>query len=103
MKRNKLIVAVSPDPVVRAQIMRHILVDLKFAYTHVDAGKLIRPSVYDFDLDNAYYVCADNFKFSESNFINQRLYELAARGIAVILGTKNIPARYEFLCDAIYP
>lgn len=103
MKRNKLIVAVSSDSEVRTQIMRRILVDLKFAYTLIDAGKLIRPSVYDFDLDNAYYICADNFKFSDSDMMNCRLYELAARGIAVILGAKRIPARYEFLCDPIYP
>lgn len=102
MKRNKLIVAVSPDPVVRAKIMRRLLVDFKFACTLADAGKIIRPSVYDFDLNNCYFVCADNFRFSESDLTNQRLFELAARGIAVILGAKHIPSKYEFLCDVLF-
>lgn len=102
MKHNKIIVAVSPDPVVRSQIMRRLLVEFKFACTLADAGKIIRPSVYDFDLRNAYFVCADNFRFSESDLTNQRLFELASRGIAVILGVSRLPSKYEFLCEAIF-
>ena len=102
MKQNKLIVAVASSPEERSAIIRRILMDLGFAYTPGDASKLIRGSVYDINLRDAYFVCADNFKFSESPITVQRLYEMAARGIAVILGTNRLPARYEFICEAYY-
>jgi hypothetical protein len=33
----------------------------------------------------------------------QRLYELAARGICVIVGVKSLPREYEFVSQTFYP
>ncbi len=102
MKQNKLIVAVSANPDTRVKIIRRLLMELNFAYTPADASKLIRSSVHNINLLNAYYVCADDYRFYESPITTQRLLELAARGIAVIIGTKRLPAQYEFICEAYY-
>ncbi len=102
MKQNKLIVAVAPDDRTRQRIIQRILVELNFAYTPADAAKLVRSSVHDFDLRSAYYVCADLFRFGDSPLTLQRLVELAARGIAVIVGVRRLPAQYEFICEAHY-
>ena len=38
----------------------------------------------------------------DSPITRQRLYELAARGIAVIIGVKHLQAEFEFICEAEY-
>ena len=102
MKQNKIIVAVHSDPVQRSAILRRLIVEKGFALTPSDAGKLIQPSIYDINPDEVYFVIADNYKFRESPIMQQRLYELAARGIAVILGTRKLQAEFEFICEAYY-
>lgn len=102
MKQNRIIAVVSPDPKIRERMIKKVLVDLGFATIYSDAGKLIKKTVHDIDLGNAYFVVADNYSFRENPITQQRLYEMAARGIAVILGTKNIPPEYEFICEACY-
>lgn len=102
MKQNKLIVAVHHDPVTRNRILKRLIVERGFALTPSDAGKLIKANVSDIDLTQAYFVIADNYKFRESPITQQRLYELAARGIAVILGTTKLQREYEFICEAYY-
>lgn len=102
MKQNKIIVAVAADDKVRRAIIQRILVELKFAITPYDAAKLIRKSVHDIDLTSAYYVCAENFNFRDSEITRQRLYEMAARGMAVIVGVRRLPREFEFICEAMY-
>lgn len=65
-------------------------VDAGVALTPSDAGKL-SPSVHDIDLSRAYFVLADLYSFRESPITTQRLFELAARGIAVMVGTRRLP------------
>ena len=38
-----------------------------------------------------------------SPYTNQRLFEMAARGMAVIVGCRSLPREYEFLCDVYSP
>ncbi|HBB00718.1 MAG: hypothetical protein A2W86_11745 [Bacteroidetes bacterium GWD2_45_23] len=102
MKQNKIIVAVHPDEQVRRKIIQRILVKLSFANTPTDASKLIRPTVHDFDLAECYYVCAATYNLRDSPITRQRLFELAARGIAVIIGTKRLQAEFEFISEAVY-
>lgn len=102
MKTNKLIVVSSTDRQRRTTLMRELLIEHKFALTNSDAAKLIRNDIYSVNLNKAYYVCVDNFKLSESQLTTQRLYELAARGIFVLLGVRSIPVKYELLCEAHY-
>ena len=102
MKQNKIIVAVHPDEQVRRKIIQRILVMLNFARVPGDAAKLIRTTVYDYDLAECYYVCAATHNLRDSPITRQRLYELAARGIAVIIGVKHLQAEFEFICEAEY-
>lgn len=102
MKQNKLIVAVHHDQVVRIRILKRLIIERGFALTPSDAEKLIRTNVMDIDLSEAYFVIADNYKFRESPITQQRLYEMAARGIAVILGTIKLQREFEFICEAYY-
>lgn len=101
-KQNKIIVAVHSDSELRTKILRKIIVDLGFARTQSDAGKLIKSSIDDYDLTKAYFIIADNYNFRESPITQQRLYELAARGIAVILGTPRLQREFEFICEAYF-
>jgi hypothetical protein len=102
MKQNKLIVAVHQDPTTRNKILKRLIVERGFALTPSDAEKLIKPSIGDIDLAHAYFVIADNYKFRESPITQQRFYEMAARGIAVILGTIKLQREFEFMCEAYY-
>lgn len=102
-KTNKIHVAVSPDNDIRAAMMKQIIVDLGFARTPSDAAKLIRDTPYGIDFANAYFVFADIYNFRDSNITTQHLYEMAARGFAVVVGVKKLPAEHEFLCTAFYP
>lgn len=102
MKPNKVITIVAANPQQRVKLIQRTLVQLSFALSPTDADKLILPSVYDIDLSLAYYVCADNFNFRESPITTQRLYEMAARGMAVIVGVRRLQKEYEFMCQAIY-
>ena len=102
MKALKIIAVVEPDQAARRKLIQRTLVDLKLAAIPSEADRLISRSVYDIDLNNAYVVCADNFSFSDSPATLDRLIRLAAHGLAVVVGVKRIPARYEFICDARY-
>lgn len=102
MKQNKVITIVATNAKHRVKLIQRTLVQLNFALTPSDADKLIQSSIYDIDLSLAYYVCADNFNFRESPITTQRLYEMAARGMAVIVGVRRLQKEYEFMCQAIY-
>ncbi len=102
MKQNKIIVVVNPDEGDRRRAIQRTMVRLGFATTLGDAGKLIRPTVHDYDLGETYFVCALSHNLRDSQITRQRLYELAARGIAVVIGVKRLQAEYEFICEAVY-
>lgn len=102
-KQNKIIVAVAPNDDTRRELLAKMAVELGFALTPGDAKKIIRLSVDDIDLDTAYYVLALNHTFRGAVVTNQKLYEMAARGIAVIVGVRAISREYQFLCEPHYP
>lgn len=102
MKQNKIIAVVHPDAKERRKMIQATMVRLGFALTPVDAAKLIQPTVYDFDFQECYYVCAEEHNLRESPITLQRMFELASRGLAVVVGMKRLQAEYEFLCEAVY-
>ena len=103
MKSNKIIVAVSPSDGQRAELVRRVAVQLGFARTPSDAAKIVRQSAHDFDLAQAYFVLAYTYNLAQSPVTTQRLFELAARGVAVVVGVKRLPAAFEPFCTAVYP
>jgi len=102
-KSNKIMVVVEPDIVIRRKLIARLVVKLGFARTPSDASKIIRTSPYDFDLATDYFILADNYDLRESSITTQRLYELATKGIAVVIGLKRIPSEHEFFCQAFFP
>ena len=102
-KQNKIIVAVSTDERERKAMLQRITIVLGFAITPADAGKIIRNTPQDFDLVNTYFVLASSYNLRESPLTTHRLYELAARGIAVVVGVKRLYPEHEFMCVAYYP
>lgn len=102
-KQNKIIVAVSPDATVRASMLKQLAIRLGFALTKSDASKIIRSDIYQIDLSLAYFVLCDNVSLRGSTATTQRLYEMAARGIAVVIGCKAIPREFDFICETFYP
>jgi len=100
--QNKISVAIDPDYEVRRKILQKMAVEKGFAITASDAGKLIKPSPYECNMPDAYYVLAELHNFRTSPLMNQQLYELAARGLAVMVGAKKLPAEFEFICEAYY-
>ena len=82
-KENKIFVAVCPDVRTRRQ--------------------MIQEDLYSCDLSTAYFVMCAQYNFRNSPVTNQRLYEMAARGLCVIVGVRSLPREYEFITQAFYP
>lgn len=102
-KNNKIFVVISPDPDIREKMIRRLAVSVGLAMTQSDAAKIIRRDIHAVDLDTSYFVLCSNYTFRMSVLTNQRLYEMAARGLAVVLGIKSLPHEFEFICEAYYP
>ena len=98
-KQNKIIVCLSSSDHDRLDMVAKALVKLGFARTPGDAKKIIAITPFDVDLPTAYFVAAQTFNFRKSENMNQRLYEMAARGFLVLVGAKRIPPEKEFMCD----
>ena len=102
-KTNKIIAVVSPDRAQRQTMIQRVAVQLGFAKTPGDAAKIIRQTPYDYDLANCYFILAESYNLRESPATTQRLFELAATGMAIIVGMKKVPPEMEFLCDIYSP
>lgn len=87
----------------REQLIARLAVRLGFAKVPSDAKKIIRKDIYSFDLSTSYFVLCNNYNFRGSIVTTQRLYELAARGICVIVGVKSLPREYELISQVFYP
>lgn len=99
MKQHKIIAIVSKDDKVRRSLLKKMIAAKGFATSLSDAEKLIRPSVYDYDFTEAYFIIADNVRFHSNTILIQTLYRLAVSGLAVIIGTTRIPSQYEFMFE----
>lgn len=101
-KQNKIIVAVCPDDNTRRKLLQKIAVECGLALTPGDASKLIKPTAHECNVPESYFVLADLHNFRRGVILNQQLYEMAARGMAVIIGCKKLPAEFEFICETYY-
>ena len=101
-KEYKIMVAVAPTVEAQDRLMARIAVRYGFARIPSDAMKIITRDVYGIDLSTAYFVMASGYNFRGGTITNQRLFELAARGLFVLVGCKRIPREYEFICKAFF-
>lgn len=102
-KENKIFVVVCPDIPQRKQLMAKLAVKLGFAMIPSDAAKLIKQNIHSYDLATAYFVMCAEYNFRGASITNQRLFEMAARGICIIVGVRSLPREYEFIAQAFYP
>jgi hypothetical protein len=102
-KDNKIMVIVSEDPKQREVMMRHLIVKLGFAKIPSDAAKIINKDIRFIDIPTAYFVFCTNYNFRVSPITNQRLYELAARGIAIVLAVRRLPREFEIISQTFFP
>ena len=96
-------VCVSPNPGERIKMLSAVAVQCGFAFIPSEGRKLIANSIDDIDIPSAYFVLADNYDFKVSDATNQRLFEMAARGIAIIVAVRKLPSVYEAFCTVYYP
>ena len=99
MKKNKIIVCLSPFEDARISMVARLLVKFGFARTPGDARKIIAFSPFDIDLASAYFIAARTFNFRTSANTTQRLFEMALRGNLIITGAKKVPPEMEFMCE----
>lgn len=102
-KENKIHVVIAPTPHEREQLIARLAVRLGFAQIASDAHKIIKKDIYSVDISTAYFVLCSNYNFRGSTITTQRLYELAARGICVVVGVKSLPREFELISQAFYP
>ncbi len=101
-KDNKIFVVVAPTPDERKRLLGRLMVEVGMARTLTDAMKIISADIFDTELSSAYFVACHSYNFRGAVHTNQRLYEMAARGLFVAVGVRSIPREYEFICKAFY-
>ena len=88
-KEHKILVVVSPEPAERKRLLSRLAVRLGFALIPSDAAKIISNDIYGIDLATAYFVFCSSYNFRGAVLTNQRLYEMAARGLCVAVGVRS--------------
>lgn len=102
-KENKIQVIIASTAEERERLIARLAVRYGFAQIASDAAKIIRRDIYSVDLSTAYFVFCSNYNFRGAVITTQKLYELAARGICVIVGVKSLPREYEIVSQVFYP
>lgn len=102
-KDCKIFVVISPDANERKKMLARLAVKLGFARVPSDAMKIIASDIHTLDLSTAYFVLCSDYNFRGASVTNQRLYEMAARGLCVAVGVRSLPREYEFVCQAFFP
>ena len=102
-KDCKIFVVISPDTNERKKMLARLAVKLGFARVPSDAMKIIASDIHTLDLSTAYFVLCSDYNFRGASVTNQRLYEMAARGLCVAVGVRSLPREYEFVCQAFFP
>lgn len=102
-RKNKVMVALTADKDARDRLLQEMLVDAGFCKITSDARKIISKSIYDIDVDTAFFVAAADFRFNENHVVSQRLIRMALVGIPVFISTKHVPNQYQPFCEIIFP
>lgn len=101
-KENKIQVVVASTIQERERLIARLAMRYGFAQIASDAMKIIKKDIHSVDLSTAYFVLCSSYNFRGAVITTQRLYELAARGICVIVGVKSLPREYEFVSQTFY-
>ena len=99
---NKIRVIICGDAAERLDAVARMAVLCGFARTVSDAKKVVEPGAPILS-GPRYFILSATYNFRESPYTNQRLFEMAARGMAVIVGCRSLPREFEFLCDIHTP
>ena len=101
-KQNKIKVCISYDRGTRQRMLSQLAIQAGFARIPSDALKIMQPELYSINPHEAYFILTDDYNFRGNSILNQKLFELAARGLFVAVGVRALPREYQFLCEAYY-
>ena len=102
-KSNKIKVVISSDLEERRRCLAKLAAAEGFALTPSDAKKIISSDIVPEDTAERYFILCDTYSFHGSDYLNQRLYEMAARGMFVAVGVRSLPRQYHFLAETYLP
>lgn len=102
-KSNKIFVVVSNDYDTRRKMLAQLAVKYGFAKVPSDGLKLVSSTLPEDGFAMSYFIICASYNFRGATITNQRLYEMAARGLFVAVGVNAIPREYQFICEAYYP
>lgn len=102
-KENKIMVVVAHSQADRERMIASLAVRFGFARIQSDGLKLIKKDIFSFSLGISYFVMCSTYNFRGASITNQKLYEMAARGLFVCVGVRALPREYELISQAFYP
>ncbi|MBE6224138.1 MAG: hypothetical protein IJN06_07065 [Bacteroidales bacterium] len=101
-RKCKIMVAQSNDRGRREELLGKMLVGAGMAKLPSTAKQIISRSISDVDLDTCFFVAVQDFNFSRSHLITQKLIRMAIQGIPVFVSAKHIPNQVLQFCEVYY-
>lgn len=98
-RKYKIIVAQSNDKVRRDELLLKLLMAAGMAKLPSTAKHLVAKSISDLDLDTCFFVAVQDFNFTRSHLITNKLIRLSLQGVPVFLSAKHIPNQVLQFCE----
>lgn len=101
-RKCRIMVAQSNDKARREELLLKMLVGAGMAKLPSTAKHIVTRSISDVDLDTCFFVAVQDFNFSRSHLITQKLIRMAIQGIPVFVSAKHIPNQVLQFCEVYY-
>ena len=95
-------VAQSNDKGRREELLLKMIVAAGMAKLPSTAKQIVSKSILDVDLDTCFFVAVQDFNFSRSHLITQKIIRMAIQGIPVFISAKHIPNQVLQFCEVYY-
>ncbi len=95
-------VAQSNDKSRREELLLKMIVAAGMAKLPSTAKQIVSRCISDVDLDTCFFVAVQEFNFSRSHLITQKLIRMAIQGIPVFISAKHIPNQVLQFCEVYY-
>lgn len=90
------------DKARRDELLSKLIIAAGMAKLPSTAKQIISRSISDVDLDTCFFVAVQDFNFSRSHLITQKLIRMAIQGIPVFVSAKHIPNQVLQFCEVYY-
>lgn len=101
-RKCKIIVAQGNDKARRDELLSKLIIAAGMAKLPSTAKQIVSRSISDVDLDTCFFVAVQDFNFSRSHLITQKLIRMAIQGIPVFVSAKHIPNQVLQFCEVYY-